>query len=341
MNMKNLLVVLLIALTIQCAYTQTTASKSVFDCIYDATDANQSIQLETNWNKLLNQKLSEEYIPGKITLQVNGAPVTFEVKMRARGNMRKQVCYYPPLKLDFKRKDLLEHGLDSSQNKLKLVFQCRSGEANDELLMREKLGYALYQVVQPKYSIQYKQVKIDCTDEGKSKYVLDAMALEDEKHLAKRANGIVIENGKLMASALEKDVYQKMSVFEYMIGNTDWSIPNKHNVEMIKVPEFPRVVPIAYDFDYAALVNAPYAVPHESLPITSIQERYFMGRGVTEADAVLQGKWFADHKSDFYKAVDDCTGLNDKAKKNIKSFLDDFFQIAGDEKKAKNNLSRM
>ena len=88
---ENLLVKWLIALIIQCAGTQTTASKSVFDCIYDATDANQSIQLETNWNKLLNQNHLEEYIPGKIPFTSQWCPGNLTVRTWARGNMRKQV----------------------------------------------------------------------------------------------------------------------------------------------------------------------------------------------------------------------------------------------------------
>ena len=45
-----------------------------------------------------------------------------------------------------------------------------------------------------------------------------------------------------MVGSLDKDTYQRMAVFQYMIGNTGSFIPNKHNIEMIKVPNVTKVI---------------------------------------------------------------------------------------------------
>lgn len=335
--MKTLYLFILLVLSF---HIQGQPTKSVFDCINEAAGV-PTIKIESTWSKLIGQKMDEAYIPAKIELPgPDGNPLTMDVKIRARGMMRKEVCFFPPIKVDFKRNDLLKQNLDSAINKLKVVFQCRTGIVNTEYLIKEKLCYDLYKIINPDVNVQVKQVKYDCAENGKTKYSLDGLIVEDEKVLAARYKGRIINAGKVMIGSLDKDTYQRMAVFQYMIGNTDWSIPNKHNIEMIKVPNVAKVIPIAYDFDYAGLVGTPYAVPYETLPIKSVFERYYMGHGVTEEDAIALGKYFLDKKPSLLKAVDDVQGLDDKEKNNIKKYLAPFFDILDNEKQVKRTFAQ-
>ena len=66
------------------------------------------------------------------------------------------------------------------------------------------------------------------------------------------------------------EMIDRMAIFNYMIGNTDWSVPNQHNCKVLSDPNSARqnlglIVP--YDFDYCGIVNAPYAIPHEDFGI--------------------------------------------------------------------------
>ena len=337
--MRNVFTILFLLFSLTQANSQEHI-KSIFDCIYQA-EGSPTIKIETNWNKLINQKEDEAYLPGKVWMPgPNGTIDSFNVKVRARGMMRKQVCFFPPIKIDFKRGELMKKGLDTAINKLKVVFQCRTGTVNDEYLVKEELCYDLYKVVVPEVNLRVKQVKYDCVDNGKTKYDLVGLIVEDEKVLAERYKGKVIGVGRLMVPSLEKDIYQRMTVFQYMIANTDWSIPNKHNIEMIKVPAYPRIVPIAYDFDYAGLVGTSYAVPFETLPIKSIFERYYMGHGITEEDAIALGKYFLSKKPDLIKTVDDFTPLTEKGRANVKKFLAPFFDILDNEKDVKRTFTQ-
>ena len=68
----------------------------------------------------------------------------------------------------------------------------------------------------------------------------------------------------------------RLAVFQYLIGNTDWSVKALHNIKLLSVPgSAPIAVP--YDFDYSGLVNASYAVPPAHLPLSSVTERYYNG----------------------------------------------------------------
>ena len=68
-----------------------------------------------------------------------------------------------------------------------------------------------------------------------------------------------------------------MSVFQYMIGNTDWSIKALHNIKLITFDNSRRPIPIPYDFDQSGLVNASYTLPAEHLQIKSVRERVYNG----------------------------------------------------------------
>ncbi len=313
--------------------------KSIFDCIYD-TEGIPTIQLVTDWQALFSQKSeeAEDYIPAKLTIPVNGVSTTFEVKVRARGMMRKQACTFPPLKIDFKKKELKKNQLDTSISKLKLVFQCGQGNANYELLLKEKLGYDLYKVIAPKYHLEYKELTTEAIQNGKLNYTLHAMIVEDEHHLEKRTGSMLVTDSLMKSSQLDRTTYLRMSTFEYMIGNTDWTVPNRHNVEMYKSDDYAKIVPVAYDFDYSGLVNAPYASPHPRIPIKSVTDRFFMGTGVTDEEAISMGKYFLEKKPDFDKVIVSQQQLSDSTKQSVVRYFDEFYAICKDETKAKSEF---
>jgi hypothetical protein len=68
----------------------------------------------------------------------------------------------------------------------------------------------------------------------------------------------------IQAENTETETFLKMAVFQYMIGNTDWSVPYLHNIRILSfdAQTIPSVVP--YDFDHAGIVNAPYALPRSN-----------------------------------------------------------------------------
>ena len=60
-----------------------------------------------------------------------------------------------------------------------------------------------------------------------------------------------------------------MMLFEYMIGNTDWSTYALHNMELVRKEDGDHL-PIPYDFDFSGLVNTIYANPDPKLGIASV-----------------------------------------------------------------------
>ena len=68
-------------------------------------------------------------------------------------------------------------------------------------------------------------------------------------------------------------------MFQYMIGNTDFSAVYLHNERLFYVDGM--IVPVPYDFDMSGLVDASYAVVsqvrNEVLPIDKVTKRLYRG----------------------------------------------------------------
>jgi hypothetical protein len=118
-----------------------------------------------------------------------------------------------------------------------------------------------------------------------------------------------------------------------MIGNTDWAIPNKHNVEIVSVKAFPRVIAVPYDFDYAGFVGTNYAVPHESLPIEDVRDHHFMGFEVTEDEALETAKFYKPYREPMSKVINSAAYCDDKTKEESIKFIDYFFDVIDNNKK--------
>jgi len=76
-----------------------------------------------------------------------------------------------------------------------------------------------------------------------------AFLVEDEKAYAHRKKARIIDKGKVNPSRLERLPFLKMLFFQYLIANTDWSLRNRHNLELVVLPEQEKVTVLPYDFD--------------------------------------------------------------------------------------------
>jgi hypothetical protein len=120
----------------------------------------------------------------------------------------------------------------------------------------------------------------------------------------------------------------RLAIFNYMIGNTDWSVPNQHNCKIISPLEVNSSglgIVIPYDFDYSGLVNADYAVPYEPLGLSSVRERRYVGICRTEDAFINALREFKEKKEEFYKIINDFPLLDKRNRKEMIDYLDSFY----------------
>jgi len=104
-----------------------------------------------------------------------------------------------------------------------------------------------------------------------------AFLIEDEDHMAARNDAIVNKRLVMHPDQGQRVPTNRLCLFEYMIGNTDFSIGQQHNVKLISPDPLSLKIPVPYDFDWSGLVNAPYAKPTPQLNFGNVRERSFRG----------------------------------------------------------------
>jgi hypothetical protein len=207
------------------------------------------------------------------------------VKIRARGNYRRKVCDYPPLLLNFKKKEV-EGTLLTGQDKLKMVSPCERGDKYQQLIYLEYLVYQLFALYSD-YHFRTRLVEIAYVDsqDKDRRWQSTNFLIEDVDHMAARYDLKEKEITATMRTQMDLEQTALVEIFQYMIGNVDYSTlkspPGEdccHNIKLIAGEGAEEgLLPVAYDFDSTGLINAPYATVPESVPIKRITTRYFNG----------------------------------------------------------------
>jgi hypothetical protein len=234
--------------------------------------SDKDMRKETNDSTYLDCVLSYQ--------EEDGTWDSLEVQVRARGNWRQENCFLTPVKLRIK-KEQRKGTLFEGNKELKMVLPCRNNDAGQDYVLREYMAYQLYEPVSP-FHFKTRRVALDFTDDRGRKereYQLEAFFIEDTKDMRERCN----------AKRLRRNVHPQQQddfcctqndFFQFMIGNTDYSVAYQHNEKLLFV-EGLKAIPVPYDFDMCGLVNANYAVVSqvggETLPITDVTQRFWRG----------------------------------------------------------------
>ncbi len=310
------------------ALQKPSAKKGLFD-----TDNVLQITLSGNMRNLLNDRTN---IPKNNSLVLSyrkedSTEITMPVEVKTRGHFRrlKENCSYPPLLIQFPKEGPHLSSIFRKQKKLKLVMPCRG----DEYLIHEWLVYKLYNLVTPK-SFKSRLVKVTLEDAKNKKpgTPFYGILLEEEKQMAKR-NKLVSVVRKLRPEQTQEDAFLTMTVFEYLIGNTDWSIQYLQNVKLLAKDSTAVPATVPYDFDHAGIVSAPYAQPAEELEMSSVRQRRYRGYCVKDMkvfeDVIAR---YNAIKKDIYNLYEGCTLLDAKYIKNTIKYLDEFYTTINNPK---------
>ena len=303
--------------------------QSAFDSVqFFLTDKPLTLKLTTDMSKLINEKNSDLTQKAIFTCTLPDSSVlSEEITLTVRGHMRRTICNVPPVRLNFKSS--VSPRLSSLKN-LKLVAICRSGNYDAQLLLKEFLIYKIYNLLTDK-SFRVRQVNLVYEDSKNKKWTLvqDAFFIENIDALARRNKCREMKIAKIYTEATDRKQMTLLGLFEYMIGNTDWSIPNNHNIKLIKSRKdsLARPIPVPYDFDYAGLVNAEYAIPDPSMNLESVLIRVYRGYPRNMAELQQAIALFNQKKDSIYSLIRDCKPLTLKSKTEMTNYLNDFYKI--------------
>ena len=282
--------------------------------------------LTTDIKFLTAKKHIEEYVPS--VLNVNGED--YKVEIKTRGNSRKTICYFPPFKIKFDKEQLKI----KEPNSFKLVNCCKNNVVAEQLLLKEYFTYKLYNIITPR-SLQALLLDMTYQDSNKKKkgHAKFALMLEEEESFSERFGGVIYEPKVTFSNRLDTLQLAIMTMFEYMIGNTDWAMGNQHNCFVVRHKKG-LPFPVAYDFDYSGFVNADYAVPQANTPIKSVRQRHNRGRCMTEENCTLAAELFLSKKEEILKFTQEFPHFQKNTTKSTYKYLESFFDDLENEKSA-------
>lgn len=319
----NFFTVLLI-LMVSCFKPQTIQSQSIFD-LMDHQEVLE-LQIFTNMDQLDSMRKTNNYQPATLSF-INKENTTskWAVKIRPRGKYRRRICQKPPLKLNFVKKQLEAANLNKD-DELKLVTQCIPGKDGKDYILREYLTYQLYNILsEASFHAQLVKIQYNCTATGQTDESW-GIVIEDEKGLERRLNAKVCEDcyGRPKEEFMQKCL-STATLFQYMIGNADYSITMNRNIKILKPKkeEVYRVAP--YDFDFSGLVNASYAIPNVDYDQTSIRDRVFLGLC---NDNELAGtiEHFINKKEAIISYIEDFGQMSKSSRNDIKKYILKFYK---------------
>ncbi len=267
---------------------------------------------------------------------LDGNAVTVPLRARTRGIWRLKTCDFPPLRLNFSS-ETSKGSIFDKLDKPKLVSYCEDSDGYERYVLQEFQLYRIYRLLTP-VSHNARLLKLSYADSGSGKVraTRHGFVIEEPKALAARLGGKIMEEKGAVSSDLDPYQNALLGVFQYMIGNTDFSVAGLHNVELL-FKDDGIVLPIAYDFDFAGAVNARYATPDVSLNIPNVRRRLFRGY-CTDAEAYTKVfTLFKEKKPEIYALYSDEIGkLMDRGTvKETLRYFDEFYETIRDPRSAR------
>ncbi len=279
------------------------------------------------------------YHPAKLSYtNDNGKKITMDVQVQVRGKLRRQLlkCTIPPFKIKF-NKNQRKGTIFRGQKVLKVVAHCKdSPDFFEHYTLQEYLIYKSYNLLTRKsFRVRLARMTyIDNRNQSKT-FTNYAFFIESYKAMAERNKGKTAEVKQIELPQADFDCSTRVSVFQYMIGNTDWSIRSIHNTKLITIEGKPNFYSIPFDFDQSGIIDAHYARPDERLPIRSVRERLFRGYCKSETQFEKTFQLFRKHKDAIFKLYEDFEPLPEKIKKRNLNYIEEFYNIINSPKLVK------
>ena len=291
--------------------------------------------LEMDLKDLLAKKAPDRFLPATISFTTkDGTTITEKIEASVRGNFRRETCFMPGLKLNFKK--------DSNSSlykfkELKLSNGCNTGDESGQLVIKEFLAYKIYNLLTD-MSLRVRFMNVSFKDiSGKKKpYTQYAFLIEDVDEMAKRNNMVEIEGTLYNTEQTNREQMTIVTLFEYLIANTDWSVPAYHNVKLIGPKDVKGTRPyvVAYDFDICGFVDPPYATIDEQLQdqISSVRDRLNRGFPRTMEELKIAVKLYNDKKEKIIGMIKNNEYLSSKEKSRSVNYVEEFYKIINNDK---------
>lgn len=301
-----------------------------------AADTLIRVTLTGDWRALGGDRdtLKPKLRPGSLAYTDSaGRTVRIPVSLATRGHYRlsRSSCSFPPLRVVFDS-GRTKGTVFADQKALKLGVHCNDTNLYEQYVLREYLAYRAHNVVTP-LSFRARLARVRYVDARDTSKVTERYGLfiESEKELEDRLGGEVLEARHGRYEDVTDSSAAMLGLWEYFIGNTDYSLGYLHNVRLVSAPNAVQAVP--YDFDFSGLVETRYATPDPKLPIKSVRERLYRGPCLTEAQLATWVGRFVERRDALRALYETLPGLDKSYAKRAVAYMDAFYDEAKDTRR--------
>ena len=306
--------------------------------LFESTDA-LDVTLKLPWQAIVSDEFFYQGgYPSELEYRDRqGKRVSFALETERRGKSRQVICQYPPIKLRFQQEST-KNTIFAGQKSLKLVTHCDNGKKFEQYQVLESLAYRMYNVVTDRsFRIRPLAVTYVDSDSGKADRPKFAFLVEDDNALARRNGLKKLKIPALDPMRMEASEASRLALFQYMIGNTAWSLEAEsggrdccENLDLLGTdPAAGLVYAVPNDFDSSGLVNAHYAKPAAGLPAANVRERLFLGF-CAHNGTLEQARQLFVQKADAMRAlVEQEPALTADSHSDTLAFLAPFFEMLG------------
>lgn len=288
----------------------------------------------------ISRKAAKSVAPEAATLTLSAPTESHPIQLSARGLSRRTggICDFPPLRVEFTRPPPAT-SLFAGQKRLKLVTHCKGQGTFEQQLLVEYAAYPILNVLTP-LSFKARLATVDYAEtSGKVSTTKWGFFLEDSDDVGKR-NGLTEARvgARISAAQLEPRQAGLAALFEYMIGNLDWSMragpegePCCHNAKLFS-GSGPNLVPVIYDFDYSGMVDRPYAIPPEGVKVRNVRQRAYRGYCRHNQQVLAAAADFRAKRGAIESVFSQVPGMAERTKSKALAYLGTFFaDIATDD----------
>jgi hypothetical protein len=294
------------------------------------------------FQQIMEDRPEEEYVPATLEYTApDGSTRNFDIGIRTRGEFRRRrdICPFAPLRFNFQKKQVDETIFDE-QDKLKVVTHCRSGSKRyGQTVVAEYLAYRILNLMTEKsFRARLMQIEYVYADDPGKTVDTFAFFIEHDDRFAKRLELTELEVPKIGIHELDAEHTNLVSVFQYLIGHSDFSPVSGPTGEMcchnyvVFGEEEPPFWSIPYDFDLSGIVNAPHAVTNPRFGLRNVRHRLYRGRCINRDILPSTIELYRAKRGEIEALINNQEGLENGTRKSILTFLAGFYRVTDKEK---------
>lgn len=270
----------------------------------------------------------------------DGKVVDFPIRLVTRGNNRRDVCAFTPLRFDFQKDKLAGTVLDG-QNKIKVVTHCKNNSKEyQQAVIREYLAYRILNLLTDvSFRVRLMRITYVFDDRKDTEEETFAFFLENKDRFGKRVKLQEQHVEHISVESIDRAYLNLTSVFAYLIGNVDYSpVQGRkgkeccHNHALFSA-DGETYWSVPYDFDSTGFVDAPHVELSPNFRQSSIRQRIYRGRCYNNEMLPATLQLFRDRRADIEAIVSEQPELSKRKRNEALRYIDRFYKLLDKEDK--------